>query len=379
MNTKFIAFLISLVLLISLIGCSAKQKKEQATIGDANYTEVKYAKGFTIRNYDGYKLIDVQDPSGENTLKYHYALIQKGAEIDSKIPEEYEKIAVPIQNVICMTSLQISNFIKLGIEDKIVGITSTRFLFSEEINRQLKEKRTYKIGIEGDFDSELVIALDPDVILVSPFKKGGYEVIKNLGIPLVSFLGYKEVTPLGQAEWIKFTASFFGLEDQAQNQFNEIEKKYLDLKKSVEDIEQKPTVMSGELHSGNWYVVGGKSYLARLFNDAGAKYFMDNDNESGGFYQDFEAIYAQGAHADYWRILNSFNGEFTYEVLKKSDSRYADFDAFKNRKVIYCNLRDVPFYERTTVEPEVVLADLIKIFHPSVLPDHKPVYYYLLK
>ena len=31
------------------------------------------------------------------------------------------------------------------------------------------------------------------------------------------------------------------------------------------------------------------------------------------------------------------------------------------------------------VEPEVVLADLIHAFHPQLLPDHKPVYYQLLK
>ncbi|MDE6572257.1 MAG: iron ABC transporter substrate-binding protein, partial [Duncaniella sp.] len=48
-------------------------------------------------------------------------------------------------------------------------------------------------------------------------------------------------------------------------------------------------------------------------------------------------------------------------------------------RVIYCNMREVPFYESMPVEPEVVLADLIKVFHPEALPDHNPVYYHLLK
>jgi iron complex transport system substrate-binding protein len=116
-----------------------------------------------------------------------------------------------------------------------------------------------------------------------------------------------------------------------------------------------------------------------LFRDAGADYFMKNDNESGGFYVDFETVYSQGANAGYWRMVNSYNGTFTYEALKQSDARYADFKAFKDKKLIYCNLRDKPFYENTPVEPEVVLADLIKIFHPSLLPEHVPVYYELLK
>jgi len=47
--------------------------------------------------------------------------------------------------------------------------------------------------------------------------------------------------------------------------------------------------------------------------------------------------------------------------------------------VIYCNMREVPFYESMPVEPEKVLADFIYVFHPTVLPDYKPSYYHLLK
>lgn len=369
-----------LITILLLLGCHANKNKSKNTIIEANYSEVevKYAKGFSIRDYGNYKLIDVQDPSGENTFKYHYALINRG-DSPKNIPSNYIQVEVPIKKVICMTSLQLSNFIKLDMTECIAGITSTRFLFNEQINTQLEEKKTFKIGIEGEFDNELVIAINPDIILVSPFKKGGYEAIKNLDIPLVSFLGYKEVTPLGQAEWIKFTAAFLGLEDEAENKFNALESSYLELKDKVKNVSYRPTILSGELHSGNWYVVGGKSYLAKLFEDAGGKYFMENDDESGGFYVDFERVYSEGAHADFWRIVNSHNGVYDYDILRKSDSRYTDFDAYKNKKVIYCNLRTVPFYEQTPVEPDVVLSDLIKILHPNILPNHKPVYYHLLK
>ena len=185
-------------------------------------------------------------------------------------------------------------------------------------------------------------------------------------------------SPLGQAEWIKFTAALLGLEDEANVKFKAIEDRYLELKALVENVEKRPTVLSGELHSGNWYVVGGESYLAQLFRDAGAQYFMKNDNESGGFYVDFETVYSQGAEADFWRIVNSYNGDFSYDILKQTDGRYADFKAYKEKKVIYSNLREVPFYEQTPVEPEVILADLIKVFHPTLLSDHEAVYYKLL-
>lgn len=366
-------------LLIAFSGCN--QNKNAKTIGDRNTADsmnIKYAKGFKVISSANYKLVDITDPSGESDMHYKYALVNRGSNKEG-IPADYQIIEIPVRSVICMTTLQLSNFIKLNALNKVVGITSTRFLFNEQMDRQLKEDKTRKIGIEGEFDNEVILALNPDIILVSPFKKGGYDAIRNLNIPLISFLGYKESSPLGQAEWIKFTAMLLGIEEQANKQFDDIENKYNKLKVLSASVSERPTVLSGELHSGNWYVVGGNSYLAQLFRDAGADYFMKNDNESGGFYVDFETVYSQGANTDYWRMVNSHDGTFTYDALKQSDARYADFKAFKDKKLIYCNLREKPFYENTPVEPEVVLADLIKIFHPSLLPKYVSVYYELLK
>lgn len=366
-------------LVIAFSGCN--QNKNAKTIGDWNTADsmnIKYAKGFKVTSSENYKLVDITDPSGESDMHYKYALLNRGSSKDG-IPADYQIIEIPVRSVICMTTLQLSNFIKLKALDKVVGITSTRFLFNEQMNKQLKEGKTSKIGIEGEFDNEAILSLNPDIILVSPFKKGGYDAIRNLDIPLISFLGYKESSPLGQAEWIKFTAMLLGIEEQANKQFDDIENKYNELKALCTSVSRHPTVLSGELHSGNWYVVGGNSYLAQLFRDAGADYFMKNDNESGGFYVNFETVYSQGANTDYWRMVNSHDGTFTYDALKQSDARYADFKAFKDKKLIYCNLREKPFYENTPVEPEVVLADLIRIFHPSLLPEHIPVYYELLK
>ena len=232
--------------------------------------------------------------------------------------------------------------------------------------------------MEGNFDNEDIIAANPDVILISPFKRGGYEALKDAGIPLIPHLGYKEMTPLGQAEWIKFVGMLIGQEELAEQTFDGIATKYNNLKQMVANIDKRPTVFSGEIHGGNWYAVGGRSFLAQLIEDAGADYFLKEDEHSGGINLDFETVYSQAEDADYWRIVNSFQGTFSYNALKEEDARYADFKAFKEKKVIYCNMRTTPFYEGMPVEPELVLSDLIKIFYPDLLPDYEPHYYELL-
>ncbi len=353
-------------------------KEEEVSTSVAERITPLYAQGFKVTYTDNGCLLEIQDPQREESRIFKYMLVDRGAEVEA--PDGYVKLEVPVKSVICMTSLQLSSFIKLDELDKVVGVTSTRHLFNEEINRRLKEGLTHKIGIEGNFDNEVIMGVNPNVILISPFKRGGYDAIKDVGIPLIPHLGYKEMTPLGQAEWIKFVGLIIGETEKANRLFSEIESRYNELKKLAETVKDRPVVFSGELRGGNWYAVGGKSFLAQLFKDAGADYFLKDDEHSGGVTLDFETVYSQASKAKYWRIVNSYNGTFSYDALKDEDARYVDFDAFKNKGVVYCNMREVPFYESMPTHPEVVLSDLIKIFHPQLLPeDYEPVFYRLLR
>lgn len=382
---KKLIFISGLLLMGIATACQQGNKRKAdgvETMETADSAVVKiipeYAQGFKVTYTDRACLLDIQDPQNEESQSFHYALVPRGTKAE-KIPADYTVIETPIRSTICMTSLQLSNFIKLGELDAVVGITSTRHLFNKEMNSRLKEGKTRKIGIEGNFDNEVIMSVNPDLILISPFKRGGYDALKEVGIPLMPHLGYKEMTPLGQAEWIKFVGLLLGKEDKANELFAAIKERYNELKELTARVKERPVVFSGELRGGNWYAVGGRSFLAQLFKDAGADYFLKDDERSGGVTLDFETVYSQAADADYWRIVNSYQGTFSYATLKEEDARYADFKAYKEKGVIYCNMREKPFYESMPTEPEVVLADLIHVFHPQLLPDHRPGYYELLK
>lgn len=374
-----------ILLLLAATACQNKNKQGSGNLKNIELTDSsivkiipEYAKGFKVTYTDQACLLDIQDPQNEESQSFHYVLVPRGTQ-EKNIPEDYTLIETPIRSVICMTSLQLSNFIKLGELDAVMGITSTRHLFNQEMNERLKEGKTHKIGIEGNFDNEVIMSVNPNLILISPFKRGGYDALKEVGIPLMPHLGYKEMTPLGQAEWIKFVGLLLGKEDKANEQFAAIKRRYNELKERTSRVTKRPMVFSGELRGGNWYAVGGKSFLAQLFKDAGADYFLKDDERSGGVTLDFETVYSQAAGADYWRIVNSYQGDFSYHTLREEDARYVDFKAYKEKGVIYCNMREKPFYESMPTEPEVVLADLIKVFHPQLLPDYQPRYYELLK
>lgn len=376
-----IAFVIILSSLLAACG-TKESKSERNTLPSGRISSTltpKYAKGFTIDSpQEGVVLVEISDPEKDDGALYRFALIDKDSEAKT-IPDGYTPIKVPVERAICMTSLQLSNFAKLGELDRIAGITSTRHLFNPEMNERLRTGKTHKIGIEGNFDNEVIVAIDPDVIMISPFKRGGYDALKNTDVPLIPHLGYKELTPLGQAEWIKLTGLLVGEPEKAVEIFSRIEEKYNALKSLADSVTSRPKVVSGQMQGGHWYAVGGKSFLAQLFKDAGATYFLADNNASGGVTLDYEKVYNDAGDSDFWRIVNSFDGNYSYDALKKEDQRYTDFKAWRDHGVIYCNMREVPFYETMPMEPEVVLADLIAIFHPDLLPDHTPRYYQLMK
>ena len=382
--------------MLLLASCSGPKGREAAvangSAADTTVTvQVKYATEFTVRDSAGIRLVDIGP-------RHHFALLPASVTVpegvtvpsgslvtvpsgspEGLIPSGYTPIRVPIHRALCMTSLQLSNFTILDAHDFISGITGTKNLFNEDIRRRVEDGRIVKIGMEGNFDTEMVLAANPDVIFISPSKRGGYDAIKETGITLVPHLGYKELDPLGQAEWIKLVGLFIGKEAEANAIFASIEERYNSLKLKVESLEgERPTIISGEMHYGSWHAVGGKNYLAQIFRDAGADYVI-HDNETSGENLEFEKAYALAANADYWRILNSYPGDFSYEALRASEPRNELFKAFREHKVIYCNMRKTPYYEIAPVQPDVLLKDLVAILHPELVePDYQPTFYRLL-
>ena len=65
----------------------------------------------------------------------------------------------------------------------------------------------------------------------------------------------------------------------------------------------------------------------------------------------------------------------TYSDLKSEYLPYSDFAPFKNRRIYCSNTSESAYYENISIHPDRILADLVHIFHPELMPDHKPMCY----
>jgi iron complex transport system substrate-binding protein len=382
-RSAFSAWFPVLILVTILSSCQTRSGHKTATskvVVSGDTLELKYAKGFRVRTIRyGIRLVDIADPTDKHKQEpYRLALVPRGVSVQ-EVPDDYSiHITVPVKRVLPMSTEFLSHFIALDAIDYVTAITSVRHLKNKEVNERVKQGRIARIGYEGSFDLETVLAARPDLVFISPFKKGGYDVIRQAGVPLVPVLLFKEQTPLGQAEWIKFFALFIGKEQQADRWFSEVARQYNFLKKLASRTSQRPTVFAGELRNSSWFIMGSRSYLAEMIRDAGARYIPDNDESTGGHPIDYEALLRMAAHADYWRLLKSYPGKFSYQALQEMDTRTVNFDAFRRHKVVYCNMGSSGYHEWASIRPDWLLADFIYAFHPNLLPRHHPRFYAVL-
>jgi len=371
MRLKYIA-LFTAILVLS--GCA---RKKSAT-AEGTPVALQYAKAFsfTVRN-DGVKFLTIANTDGSDKSALRFALIPRGQSVGA-IPEGYAKITVPIRHCIVMTLPQLSGFVELNALDRVSGMNSARTLQNREVKERISDGRIVQIGMEGNFDRELIIAAQPDVIFISPSKRGGYDVLSDTEVALVPYLGYKESTALGQAEWIKFVALFTGQETQADTYFKALEKRYKDLQQRASTAASRPLVMNGRMLEGLWCAEGGQSVQAQMLHDAGARYVLDDNTATSDIKMEFEEIYAKASEADYWTTLGS-QQDMSYTTLLDNDSRYADFKAFRQQHVVFCDIRQSAFRERSPMHPDWLLADFIFAFHPELMPaDYQPIFYKLL-
>jgi len=186
---------------------------------------------------------------------------------------------------------------------------------------------------------------------------------------------------LSRAEWGKFIALFFNKEAQAEQVFTQTAAQYEKLAKLAASVRMKPTVVVNVNYQGTWYMDGGKTYVAQFLEDAGATYLWADNSDVGEVMLSFEEVFNKAADADYWINTGFWNS--AREALA-DDERYGEFAAFKNNHVYNNNARSNAkggndYFESGIANPDVILEDLIKIFHPELLPDHQLYYYHQLE
>lgn len=376
----------SLILSLILGGCQSNQNRDadqqfsvkniSAQFDDT--VHIDYAEGFRISYRDDHKLLEILKPFQDQVDTLRYSLVPREIADEVEV-ENTTEIPIPIESLLATSTTHIALAEMLDAVDVITGMTGADYVYNDTVWEGVKSGDI--IGLpQGELNKEAVISMNPDLLMVSGGQSSDFDNIRMLmdyGINVMINSEWMETTPLGKAEWVKVLAALLNKEKLANKKFNTVAKEYNRLKFKVAGVGEKPMVINNMPYKGAWFVSGGDSFTAQFLKDAGADYPWFDSNETGGLRKSFEVIYEIGLDADIW--IHPGAAESKEDILAK-DSRFEDFKAFKTGDIYNNNQRMHPsggndFWESGVVHPEIILADLIKIFHPQKLPDHQLYYY----
>lgn len=367
------AYIVTWVLLLSACGGGSKTSSLQA---EGDTVRMKYSSLLQIVKHAEYTVVTIRNPWDTLKVLHTYLLADREKPLPEHLPEG-TVVRTPLQKSVIYSSVHCSLWSELDELKGIGGVCGLEYIKLPQIQEGCRNGSIVNVGNSMNPDIECIIDLRPDAILLSPFENsGGYGRVGKLNIPIIECADYMETSALGRAEWMRLYGLLLGKEAQADSLFAGIEKEYLTLTQQVKSQNLKrPTVISEMKNSSAWYIPGGNSTMGRLYQDAGADYVFASLSNSGSVPLAFETVFDRGGNADIWLIKYNQPQDKTYSELERDYAPYARFKAFQDRKVYGCNTNHVPFYEESPFHPELLLKDLIKIFHPELLPDYDLKYF----
>lgn len=348
-----------------------------AQTGNASGTQIR--TGFSIEQRTGYKILKVSNLWPGSNATRTYVLYPRGSQPPKDIKADLF-IQVPVQRVVLYSTTYIPALETIGELDSIVGVDNADYVYSPALRSRIQAGKVVQTSKNWMPDIEGLIALKPDVI----FNYGlgnewdTFPKMQEAGLPVVLLGEWNEQDPIARAQWAIFIAAFFNKESQASERITALSKAYTTLKNLASSTAVRPKVLVNGPFRGVWTVSGGQSFMARLIQDAGGDYLWSDNKDTGGLNLSVEAVFERAMHADIW--LNPVYGAKRIADVRAIDPRFATLPVLQKGQVWTNELRMSPgggndYYESAVMNPNLVLADLIAIFHPELLPGHTFTYY----
>lgn len=352
--------------------------------GNSGNAYTRYASGFDVDVYDKFKLLQVFDPwQNSKGVNFSYVL----ASDPDLVPDSLRHlvfIQTPVKRVITLSTTHVAMIDQLGEVASISGVSGSGFIFNQTLRKRIEEGEVLDVGYDQGLNYESIVNLQPDVLFmygVEGSVLASAQKLAELKVPVVFCGDYLEAHPLGKAEWVRFFASFYKKERQADQFFEHIDSLYNVHKSLALKAEKKPLVLTGLPWKDTWYMAGGNSFASRFIADAGGQYLWADHPSTQAVPMDLESVYTRAVDADIW--INP-GAASSLTNLREFDQRFKNLRVLQSGQVYNNNARlnvsgGNDYWESGALRPDLVLQDLIKVFHPDLMTDHSYIYYRQLK
>lgn len=368
-------YFIYLIIASFLFSCNHRHQ-ETLEAEEEIYTPI-YSSNFSIKGFKNSPniLIEVYNPwQGADNVTSKLLIVR-----DSIVPLDFngQILQGEAQRIVCMSSTHIAMLDALDKIDGVVGVSGKQYISNPKIIAS--SSFIPDVGYEGNMDYEALLSTNPDLVLL--FSINGTSTLeprlKEFGIPFLYVGDYVEEDPLGKAEWIIPIAETMGLRNKSEETFSEIAARYEKMKGLVKESNlRKPKVMVNLPFLDAWYMPSSNSYVARMIEDAGGEYIYKKNTGSSSMPIDIEEALDLVSRADLWINTGTLN---SLDELKNSYPKFNNTLCVKEGNIYNNNRIASPgggndCYESGVLHPDIILQDLITIFHPEI--SSAPLTYY---
>ena len=222
---------LSLILLLALAFAGCRGKSSQLADFNKQLYAPEYASGFEIEGADGRQsvLVSVMNPwQGADSVTTRLFIARDG----ETAPEGFDGQVLKgdAQRVVAMSSTHVAMLDAIGETGRVVGVSGIDYISNSDI--QARRDSIGDVGYEGNINYELLLSLDPDLVLLYGVNGASAmeSKLKELGIPFLYVGDYLEESPLGKAEWLVALSEVVGKRAKGEQVFADIPVRYNALK-----------------------------------------------------------------------------------------------------------------------------------------------------
>ncbi|MEJ8277585.1 ABC transporter substrate-binding protein [Pseudonocardia spirodelae] len=346
----------------------------QAPAGDVAFS---HATNVRITGADGYRVLTVAQPfPGGRPQSVVLVGCGDPAPVLPAALAQAPVVRTPVSGVFAASTTQLPMLTELGALDRITGVGGLALVTDPAVRGRVTSGAATEFAPNGTLDAEAVVAAAPPVVLSAGTDDAALPALSAAGIPVVGWADYLENGPLGQAEWIKVVGALTGQDARAAEIFAGIATRYDDLAGRVRGLAPVPAV-AGQPYQGTWNVPAAGSTAGILLRDAGATWLGAAVPGTGTQERSLEQVLAQDGDAPVWLADGPFATTADVAAL---DPRLTALAAVRSGGLWTRDRATTPeggnaLYERGALHQDEILADLVAILHPQVLPGHVFTYY----
>jgi iron complex transport system substrate-binding protein len=356
-----------------MLSCIQHKDETNATLffPEQEKVEVKYAGGFEVVYGRGYVSVITHSIAG-NTFFSDTLYLQSAA--DAEIPEGATLLTPGMSSLVCQSSTHLAFLNVLDEIDKVTALCGLRYVQNKSISGILEQNGTIELCQAENVVMENLLKVNPDLFFIYPFGTEGNDEFRRNGVKTLYIAEYLEKDQLARLEWIKLFGLITGKAGIANAYFEKAEQSYLSL-------QQRPDTnlrfILNVPFEDSWFMPSAGSQTVKLIEDAGLKYYYSESGATENDVHSKEEVWNDAMFADYWIIIANRPEGFSRADLLAEEPVYAKFKSVIHHQVIFCNTATNDYFAQGTVEPEVMLKDLLFATHK--MDQHEPKYFFLLE